>query len=89
MTKTETKKYWLDQPGNKNRLMQGIVVLACLAAVPDILALFHILYDKHPYTEVEEIPVFYGLYSMISFLALLGLARWVRSIIKRDEAYYD
>ncbi len=89
MADLKTKKYWLDQPGNVDKLFYGVVVLACLAAIPDILSLFHILYEKHPYTAVEEIPVFYGLYSMISLLTLLVIAKTVRPLLKRDEDYYD
>ncbi|MBL4908267.1 MAG: hypothetical protein JKX94_12500 [Sneathiella sp.] len=89
MTKSETKKYWLDQPGNINKLFYCVIALACLVAIPDILALFHILYDKHPKTGIEEIPVFYGLYSMIAFLTLLIIANAVRSFLKRGEDYYD
>lgn len=89
MSKNETKQYWLDQSGNKDKLFNGLVVLVCLFAIPDILYLFGLFYDKHPLTELENIPVFYGLYAMIAFLTLLGAARFVRPFLEREEDYYD
>ncbi|MBL4667521.1 MAG: hypothetical protein JKY04_09095 [Sneathiella sp.] len=89
MTTTDTNKHLLDRPGISNKIYLIVCILAVLAAIPDILSLFHIVYETHPYTEVEEIPVFYGLYSMICFLTLLVTAKAVQAFLKRHEDYYD
>ena len=89
MTPTDTKKHLLDRPGISDKIYIIVGILAILAAIPDILSLFHIVYETHPYTQIEEIPVFYGLYSMICFLTLLVMAKAVQTYLKRDEDYYD
>ena len=89
MTTTDTNKHLLDRPGISDKIYLIICILAVLAAIPDILSLFNILYETHPYTDVEEIPVFYGLYSLICFLTLLVAAKAVQAFLKRDENYYD
>lgn len=63
--------------------------LAGLTALPDILALFDFLYHPHPYTEMEEIPVFYGLYALVAFLLLIAIAKGVQAFLQRKEDYYD
>ncbi|MEH6402004.1 MAG: hypothetical protein V7750_01435 [Sneathiella sp.] len=89
MSNSDNRTYWLDNPGNVNKLFYAVVALTVVLAIPDILALFHILYDKHPKAEMEEIPFFYGLYAMICMLVLLGVSNSVSSFLKRDEDYYD
>jgi len=89
MTNSDQKTYLLDRPGISDKIFVWISVVAVLAAIPDILSLFNILYETHPYTEVEEIPVFYGLYSMVCFLTLIVIAKTVQSFLKRGENYYD
>lgn len=89
MSKNETKQYWLDHPGNRDKLFNGLAVLVCLFAIPDILYLFGLFYDKHPLTELEHIPVFYGLYAIIAFLTLMAVARFIRPFLEREEDYYD
>ena len=89
MTHSTPKTYWLDRPGATNKNFVVVAVFAVLAAIPDVLSLFHILYETHPYTEIEEIPVFYGLYSLICFLTLLTIAKALQNFLKRDEGYYD
>ncbi|GLQ07093.1 hypothetical protein [Sneathiella chinensis] len=89
MSRNTDKKYWLDQPGATDKVFRVVVLLAILAAIPDILALFDFVYHKHTSTDMEDIPVFYGLYAMISFLALLVVAKTVRPFLTRKEDYYD
>ena len=72
-----------------NRFLKIVAALAVLAALPDVLALFDLLYEPHPYTELEEIPVFYGLYSLIAFLVLIAIAKAVQPLLAREEDYYD
>ncbi|MFT6557553.1 hypothetical protein [Sneathiella sp.] len=72
-----------------DRLLYVLFGLAALIALPDILALFELFYHPHPYTEMEEIPVFYGLYSMTVFFLLIAVAKGVQTFLARKEDYYD
>ncbi|MEP3246287.1 MAG: hypothetical protein ABJN40_05740 [Sneathiella sp.] len=83
------KSSWLDQPGAASKILYSLTALAGLAALPDILALFNLVYHPHPYTEIEEIPVFYGLYGLTAFLLLIAVAKGVQSFLAREEDYYD
>lgn len=89
MPNSDNRTSWLDHSGNIDKIFYAVVVVTALLAIPDIFALFHILYDKHPQTVVEEIPFFYGLYAMICMLVLLGVSHSVAKHLKRDEDYYD
>ena len=89
MSTSPTKLNWLEKPETGNRIFWGLVIAAVLVAMPDILALFEILYETHPYTTIEEIPVFYGLYGVIGFLTLIVIAKAVQPFLCRTEDYYD
>lgn len=80
---------WLEKPGASNKIYWTLVILALLISAPDILSLFHIVYEMHPYTSIEEIPVFYGLYGSIAFLTLIAIAKFVQPFLKRADDYYD
>jgi len=89
MTNSHPKTRWLDTAGAGDKIFTGLVILAVLLAVPDILSVIGILYKIHPKTDIEEIPEFYGLYALISLLTLIGIAKAVHPFLRRDEDYYD
>ncbi|WP_025899139.1 hypothetical protein [Sneathiella glossodoripedis] len=89
MSSSDTKMKKTDLPTVSDRLLKILIVLAVLVALPDILSLFGILYEMHPYTTLEEIPAFYGLYALVAFLTLLAIAKFLQPILRREENYYD
>jgi hypothetical protein len=89
MSNNDQKTYWLDQPENRNKILNGLIVATILATIPDILSLFNFLYQTHPYTEVEKIPVFYGLYASAAFLMVIFVAKTLQPLLTRGEDYYD
>ncbi|WP_169569274.1 hypothetical protein [Sneathiella limimaris] len=89
MSSENSNQSWLEKPNMKNRLYWGLVVVAILVALPDLLSLFHIVYEMHPYTEIEKIPAFYGLYGLIAFLTLIAVAKAVQKLVAAKEDYYD
>ena len=74
--------YWLDKPGNVNRLVYG------LCAVCAGLVLLDFLYHKHTSFPFENWFGFFAWFGFIACVALVLLAKQMRKIVKRDEDYY-
>ena len=89
MSSSDNQLNWLEKPNAATKIFWTLVVLAVLVAVPDILSLFHIVYEMHPYNAIEEMPVFYGLYGLIAFLTLIAIAKFIQPFLKRADNYYD
>ncbi len=89
MSDTENKTYWFEKDENKDRLFYWLIGLAAIVALPDILSLLGVLYETHPYTKAEEIPVFYGLYAAIGMLIVLTIGRVLSHFLTVREDYYD
>lgn len=83
------KKYWLDEPKNIDKIFYAVLVVCTLITLPDIFAMFDILYHKHLSFKMEEIPGFYGLYGLVSYVGLILIAKQLRKFLMRDEDYYD
>jgi len=83
------KTYWLDKASNKNKTFIGLIIAAILVALPDFLSLFGILYETHPYTKVEQIPTFYGLYASLGLLVVISVASFIGRFLTVKEDYYD
>jgi uncharacterized membrane protein len=75
--------YWLDQPKNVT------VIVWILVAVCVLLFFADAFYHKHPYFEIEELFGFYGFYGFFVCVALVLIAKSLRSILMRSEDYYD
>lgn len=79
-----TKKYWLDESRNVNKLV-GLLIATCIG-----LALFDALYTKHGHFTFEEsLPVFYGVFGFLAYCFIVLSAKALRRVLKRDEDYYD
>ena len=76
------KRYWLDRPGNINRLVYGLYALCA------VLVLLDLLYHKHTYFSFEGWFGFFGWFGFIACVALVLLAKQMRKLVKRDEEYY-
>ena len=79
---TPEKRYWLDKSGNVNRLVYGLYALCT------VLILLDFLYHKHTNFPFENWFGFFAWFGFIACVALVLLAKQMRKIVKRDEAYY-
>lgn len=81
--KASEKIYWLDQPKNV-LLIIWILITVCAA-----LFFADAFYHKHSHFEIEHVFGFYGLYGFFVCVALVLIAKWLRTILMRPEDYYE
>ena len=77
------KTYWLDQPRNVT------IIVWVLVAVCALLFFVDAFYHKHPHFEIERLFGFYGVYGFFVCIALVLVAKSLRTILMRPEDYYD
>ena len=82
MSPQKDKKYWLDNPGNINKIVYG------LYSICTILLLLDFAYHKHINFLFENWFGFFSWFGFIACLALVLLAKQMRKIVKRDEDSY-
>ena len=77
------KIYWLDKPKNISLIIWALVAVC--------VALFFIdgFYHKHAHFEIEHLFGFYGVYGFFVCIALVLVAKSLRTILMRPEQYYD
>lgn len=76
------KLLWVDKPGSADKLFKILAVVCAL------LFLSEFTFHKHVIVAVENIPGFYGIFGFVMFMALILVAKMLRTIIKRPEDYY-
>ena len=76
-------KRWLDDPANVRRIVWALCAVCAILFVADGF------YDKHPHFAAEGIFGFYALFGFVMCVALVLVAKWLRSFLMRDEDYYD
>lgn len=79
----EENLYWLDQPKNI-ALIVWILVAVCM-----LLFFADAFYHKHPHFEIEHLFGFYGVYGFFVCVALVLVAKWMRTLLMRSEDYYE
>ena len=79
----EDRKYWLDEPGNVNK------VIWALFAVCAALFLADAFYHKHSHFEAENFFGFYAIFGFVVCVALVLAAKGMRVFLMRSEDYYD
>ncbi len=79
----DDKRYWLDQPGNVDKIVYGLVAVCAALFLADAL------YEKHGHFVVERLFGFYGLFSFVVCVGLVLGAKWMRTFLTRPENYYD
>jgi len=77
------KEYWLDHPSNIS------IIVWILVAVCVLLFFSDAFYHKHSYFEIENMFGFYGVYGFFVCVALVLLAKLMRSVLMRPENYYE
>ncbi len=81
--KDEGKKYWLDRPGNGDKVYWSLCALCALLLLADAV------YEKHPIYEVETWFGFYALFGLVFSVGLVLAAKELRRFLMRKEDYYD
>jgi len=79
----DEKKYWLDQPGNVNRLYWGLVAVCVLLGTADFFI------HRHAYSVWEGFPNFYGFFGFAAFWVIVIIGKNLRRFLWRPEDYYD
>lgn len=77
------KRYWLDDPGNVNKLVYALYIICALLFAADFF------YEKHGHFSFEQWLGFYGWFGFLSYVGLIHVAKGLRRLVKRDEDYYD
>ena len=77
------RRYWLDDPGNVDRLVRGFYALCALLLLLDIFV------PKHGPFALEHIFGFYAFFGFVSCVGLVLGAKQLRRVLKRPEDYYD
>ena len=82
-TESDSKKYWLDNKKNVDKIWYALLGICALSVLADF---FHHKHVAHP---VEDLIVgMYGWYSFIGCVFLVLSAKLLRRILMRSEDYY-
>ncbi|MEZ5855954.1 MAG: hypothetical protein R3D67_14870 [Hyphomicrobiaceae bacterium] len=74
---------WFDKPENVNKLWWALLAIAAALTISEFL------YEHHPHFDIEHIPEFFELFGFIAFIFIVFAGKFLRTIIMRDEDYYD
>ena len=77
------KKYLFDDPRNTKRVVRGLVIACAVLFGLDAVLHRHV---AHPW---EGLFGFYAIYGFVACVLLVLLAKEMRKIVMRDEAYYE
>ena len=77
------KTYWLDKPGNLQRLLKWFYWICGVLLALDFVIHRHV---THPW---ENLFVFYGIFGFAACVVLVLAAREMRKVLMRKEDYYD
>ena len=81
--KSDEKSRWLGEQRNSNKIIAAIIVISAVLFAADGF------YHKHPYFDAESVFGFYAIFGFVMCLAIVLAAKCVRSVLMRDEDYYD
>ena len=82
-TESDSKKYWLDNKKNVDKVWYALLGICALSVLADFF------YHKHVAHPVEDLIVgMYGWYSFIGCVFLVFSAKLLRRILMRSEDYY-
>ena len=74
---------WLDDKRNVRKIVWALVIICAGLFAADSF------YEKHPYFAAEYVFGFYAIYGFVMCVGLVLSAKWLRTIIMRDEDFYD
>lgn len=77
------KTYWLDHPGNVERIVRALYLICAVLVVADFFV------PKHGPFEIERVFGFYAGYGFLACVGLVLVAKVMRRVLMRPEDYYD
>jgi hypothetical protein len=80
---SKEKTYWLDKPGNLQRLLKWFFWICGGLFALDFVIHRHV---THPW---EILFGFYGIFGFVACVVLVLAAREMRKVLMRKEDYYD
>ena len=79
----ESETYWLDRPGNVERIVRALYFICAVLVVVDFFV------PKHGPFAIEHIFGFYAWYGFVACVGLVLAAKALRRVLMRPEDYYD
>ena len=79
----EQKTYWLDRPGNVDRIVRALYLICALLLVVDFFV------PKHGPFAIEHVFGFYAWFGALACVGLVLTAKVLRRVLMRPEDYYD
>jgi hypothetical protein len=77
------RRYWLDDPQNVTKIVWTLVAV-CVA-----LFFADASYAKHGHFAIERVFGFFAIFGFVVCVALVLVAKWMRTFLMRLENYYD
>lgn len=77
------KAYWLDKSENVTKLYRGLWVVGLLLVAIDLIL------HRHEDFSFATLFGFYGVYGFFACVILVLIAKKLRTVLMRDEDYYD
>lgn len=74
---------WFERRDTQNALFYLLLFIA------GVLTISEFLYEHHPHFDIEHVPEFFELFGFFAFVFIVFAGRALRTIIMRDEDYYD
>ena len=81
---SDERRFWLDESKNVDKVVYTLYTICAVVFLLDVLP-----YKHHLHFGFESWFGFYSLYGFIACVGLVLAAKWLRTILKRDEDYYD
>lgn len=78
----DERRYWLDDPRNVRTIVRALIAISALAFLGSAL------YSSHGFA-IEGVFGFYGVYGFVACVALVMIAKAMRTVLMRPETYYD
>jgi uncharacterized membrane protein len=83
----QEKKYWLDSPRNVDKLVYTLYGICALLLAADLLNYF--FHFKHSAFFFEDWFGFYGIFGFIAYIFMVYSGKALRSLLTREEDYYE
>jgi len=79
----EKRTWWLDRKENVTKILRALYGVCAVLLLADLVV------DRHPETQIEAIPFYYGIYGFVGSVILVMTAKLMRKFLMRREDYYD
>jgi hypothetical protein len=77
------RRWWLDDPRNVTKIVWALVAVCAGLFFADAS------YEKHGYFVIERLFGFFAIFGFVVCVALVLVAKWLRTFLMRPEDYYE